>query len=346
MTSFGFQNPAWLALLPLLPVLWVWRRNRGVQAVVVPDAHEWFAPRVTRVLASPAALAYLGVALLIVGLARPQAHQALDDNSRPGFDIMIAIDLSTSMYAEDFKIGGLTTNRLQAIKPVLSGFISERPNDRIGIVVFAGRAYTFAPLTFDHAWLRRQSARLAIGLVEDGTAVGDAIGVALSRLRQGKTDDAEAERAGRFIVLLTDGSSNRGSLDPRLAAQLAADEGVVIHSIGAGAEGLVPTPVFDWAGNRIGTELKKSEIDSLALRDIAEITGGTFFRATNPAAVREAFAIIDARERIDFDAPPVVVSHELFQIVGVAGLLLLCLAMAIKYDLFRFDVQRSRGKKA
>ena len=326
MISAGFLHPLWLLLLLVLPIVWLAGRRRKVEAVVVPDAHVWYTPRAARTLASPAAAAHLGLALLIVALARPQIHQPLGDDSRVGYDIIIAIDLSTSMYAEDFQSGGVTTNRLQAIKPVVTAFINQRPNDRIGIVVFAGRAYTFAPLTFDHAWLRRQSARLAIGLVEDGTAVGDAIGVALSRLRQGRSDDPAARREGQFIVLLTDGSSNRGSLDPRMAAQLAAEEGVIIHTIGAGAEGLVPTPVFDFAGNRIGTELKQSDVDSFALRDIADTTGGLFFRATDPQAVRQAFASIDQSQRIDFDAPPPVISRELFQPPAFLGLLLLCWA--------------------
>jgi len=339
MIGASFHDPLWLLLLALLPAAWLLRRRRRVHAVVVPDAHAWHAPRATARLAAPVVLAYLGLALLVVALARPQVHRPLGDDARAGYDLVLAIDLSTSMYAEDFQRGGVTTNRLQAIKPIIAAFIGQRPNDRIGIVVFAGRAYTFAPLTFDHEWLRRQSARLSIGIVEDGTAVGDAIGVALSRLREGRQDGGDARREGQFVVLLTDGSSNKGSLDPRMAAQLAAEEGVPIYTIGAGAEGLVPTPVFDWAGKRIGTEMKASEIDSLVLRDIAETTGGLFFSATDPNAVREAFARIDAAQKIDFDAPPPVVSHDLFQLPAGAGSALLALAALLTH--FRDGIRRS-----
>ena len=273
----------------------------------------------------PLACAYLGIALLIGALARPQVLVPQEDNKRRGYDFMIAIDLSTSMYAEDFKRGTQTTNRLQAIKPVIAAFINDRPNDRIGIVVFGGRAYTFAPLTFDHDWLRKQSSRLAIGLIEDGTAIGDALGICLSRLKEGAKDKS-APREGGFIVLLTDGASNKGSIDPRQAATLAAQDNVPIYTIGAGAEGNIPMPVFDAAGRRVGTEMQASEVDTLMLQDISSKTGGKFFRATNTNAVREAFAEIDDAQKIEFGAPPPMISRELFPAFTWAGLILLALA--------------------
>jgi Ca-activated chloride channel family protein len=326
MTAPMFHDPWWLLLLLLLPVIALVRRQRSVPALVVPAAHEWHSATTTASASWPIWCAYAGIALLIVALARPQVLVPLEDQKRRGYDFIIAIDLSTSMYAEDFQRGATTTNRLQAVKPIISAFINERPNDRIGIVVFAGRAYTFAPLTFDHAWLRKQTARLSIGLIEDGTAVGDAIGVSLRRLREGWKDAEAQGRHGSFIVLLTDGSSNKGSLDPRQAARLAAQDGVAVYTIGAGAEGPVPMPVFDYAGNRIGTEMRESEIDSLVLRDIAEMTGGLFFRATDQHAVRDAFARIDQAEKVDFNAPPPMVSRELFHVFALAGAALLGLA--------------------
>ncbi len=197
-------------------------------------------------------------------------------------------------------------------------------------MVFGGRAYTFAPLTFDHEWLRKQTARLSIGLIEDGTAIGDAIGVSLKRLREGWKKDEKGEpvsdRQGSFIVLLTDGSSNKGTLDPRQAAKLAADDGIPIYTIGAGAEGLVPVPMFDYAGKRTGTEMRESEIDQLLLRDVAETTGGMFFLATNLNAVKDAFAKIDDAQKIEFGAPPPLVSRELFHLFALFGLVLLGLA--------------------
>lgn len=326
MTIFSatFHDPLWLLLLLTLPAIAWLRRRRSVPALVVPGAHEWHSPKATSAALWPIACAYLGIVLLVVALAWPQVLVPLEDHQRRGYDFMIAIDLSTSMYAEDFQRGAATVNRLQAVKPIISAFINERPDDRIGIVVFGGRAYTFAPLTFDHEWLRKQSARLSIGLIEDGTAIGDAIGVSLRRLREGRSEDQPRE--GSFVVLLTDGSSNKGSLDPRQAARLAADEGVAIYTIGAGAEGLVPAPIFDYAGKRIGTEMRESEIDSLLLRDVAESTGGLFFRATDANAVRDAFARIDEAQKIEFAASPPLVSRELFHLFAFIGVVLLVLA--------------------
>jgi Ca-activated chloride channel family protein len=326
MSGSSFHDPLWLALLLLLPLIALFRRRRSVPALVVPGADEWHSPAATPSTLWPIVAAYVALALLILALARPQVLVPLEDHKKRGYDFMIAIDLSTSMYAEDFQRGAVTTNRLQAIKPVISAFINQRPNDRIGVVVFAGRAYTFAPLTFDHEWLRKQTARLSIGLIEDGTAVGDAIGVSLRRLREGWKDSEAQAREGSFIVLLTDGSSNKGSLDPRQAAKLASDDGVAIYTIGAGAEGLVPVPIFDYAGNRTGTEMRESEIDSLLLRDIADTTGGLFFRATDMNAVKDAFARIDEAQKIEFGAPPPLVSRELFPLFALFGVGLLVLA--------------------
>jgi Ca-activated chloride channel family protein len=325
ITSATFHDPLWLLLLLSLPVIAWLRRRRTVPALVVPGAHEWHSLGAAPSALWPILCVYAGLALLIVALARPQVLVPLQDHKRRGYDFIIAIDLSTSMYAEDFQRGATPTNRLQAVKPIISAFINERPDDRIGIVVFGGRAYTFAPLTFDHDWLRRQTARLAIGLIEDGTAIGDAIGVALRRLREGRKDEQEG-RQGSFIVLLTDGSSNKGSLDPRQAARLAAEDAVAIYTIGAGAEGLVPVPTFDYAGKRTGTEMRESEVDSLLLRDVAEAAGGLFFRATDANAILDAFARIDEMQKIEFTASPPLVSRELFYLFALIGTGLLGLA--------------------
>jgi Ca-activated chloride channel family protein len=325
MSDLLLLNPHWLWLLAALPAVAALRRRRHIPALVVPNAHEWHRSTATPTPAWPTALAYVGVALLIIAMARPQLVKPDEDHQRRGYDVVIAIDLSTSMYAEDLYRGGVPVDRLQAIKPIIAAFINQRPNDRIGIVAFAGRAYTFAPLTFDHEWLRRQTARLSIGLVEDGTAIGDAIGVSLNRLREGWKRPGEP-REGAFILLLTDGSNNRGALDPRQAARLAAIDSVTIFTVGAGADGEVPMPVFDYAGNRTGTEMQRSEIDVLALRDIAETTGGMFFRVTDENAIAEAFAHIDETTQVDFDAAPPLLSYEMFHLFLL--LAMFCLGMA------------------
>jgi Ca-activated chloride channel family protein len=326
MTDYHFQNPCWLLALAALVLVGIARRWRHATVFVVPHAAEWQptppAPRAPW----PALAAYVGLALLAVALARPQWIEHQQPDKKPGYDIILALDLSTSMYAEDFQDGGRTLNRLQTVKPIIEAFINRRPNDRIGIVVFAGRAYTFAPLTFDHEWLRKQTARLAIGAVEDGTAIGDALGVALSRLDQGARNK-EAHRIGAFAVILTDGASNRGLLDPRQTAELAAEKGVVVHTIGAGVEGMVPMPVFDHTGKRTGTELRPSDLDGLLLRDIAEKTGGLFFRASDAKAITNAFAEIDRTERVEFTSAPLLVTRELFSWFLLPALPFLLLAV-------------------
>ncbi len=192
ISSATLHDPLWLLLLLLLPVIAWLRRRRSASALVVPGAHEWHSPSATSSALWPIVCAYIGIVLLVIALARPQVLVPLEDHQRRGYDFMVAIDLSTSMYAEDFQRGAATVNRLQAVKPIISAFINERPDDRIGIVVFGGRAYTFAPLTFDHEWLRKQSARLSIGLIEDGTAIGDAIGVSLASSARGQVGESAA----------------------------------------------------------------------------------------------------------------------------------------------------------
>ena len=195
--SFGIWNfrvadPAWLLALLLIPaVVWL-RRRRSIPVLLVPYAAAWYRPSVTSASRWPAGLTILGIVLLVTALARPQRVEDKREIRTEGYDIMLAIDLSGSMLAEDYEKGDIRINRLQAVKPVIQAFITQRPNDRIGIVVFSGRAYTLAPLTFDHAWLGRQVERLKIGLIEDGTAIGDGLGLALTRREQA----AREERRG------------------------------------------------------------------------------------------------------------------------------------------------------
>lgn len=324
--GFSFHSPLWLLLLLALPLV-AWVRHRlNVPAVVVPCADEWHVPGPAVTHRWPAACAYLGIALLTIALARPQA-QVLDESAvRRGYDVMICIDLSTSMYSEDFRRGNVMVNRLQAVRPVISAFINRRPNDRIGIVVFAGRAYTFSPLTFDHDWLRRQTARLYIGMIEDGTAIGDALSIAIARLKQGWKDKADHSRVGSFIILLTDGANNSGSVDPRDAAALAAEAGIQIYAVGAGTTGKVPAPVFDAQGHRTGTELQYTEIDAALLKDLAEKTGGRSYMTTDADAVADAFYAIDSAQKVDFGSAPPMVARELYAAFALLGVLLLALA--------------------
>lgn len=325
MTSWTFHDPLWLLLLLLLPAFAMLRRRRRAPVLVVPFAASWYKPTPSAFASWPAVCAYIGIALLIIGMARPQTVDQRQESNQNGYDIILAIDLSTSMYAEDFERAGKRINRLQAVKPVLEAFINDRPSDRIGLVVFAGNAYTFAPLTFDHDWLRRQTARLKIGLIEGNTAIGDALGVALSRLEQGGRD-AGGTREGAFIVLLTDGANNAGALDPRQSADLARQRGITIYTIGAGRDGYVPVPVFDTAGNIITYQRRLSDLDESLLREIAADTGGAFFRADDSTTIESAFAAINRAEKIEFETRSFVLTDEIYPRAVIPGLVFLGLA--------------------
>jgi len=325
MPSFTFQDPLWFIALLALGVVALLRRQRAVPVWLVPFAAAWHRPSLAAASRWPARLTYLGLALLIVALARPQKIEDRRLISAEGYDIMLAIDLSGSMLAEDYERGGQRINRLQAIKPVIQAFIQERRSDRIGIVLFAGRSYTLAPLTFDHDWLARQVGDLRIGRIEDGTAIGDGIGVALTRLEQAARVEGR-RRQGAFVVLLTDGANNSGALSPMQAAELARARGIPVYTIGAGRDGLVPFPLIDPDSGRVmGYRRVLSDLDEGTLREIAAHTGGRYFKADDQRTINAAFAAIDAAEKIEFQARSHLITTELFAWTagpGIAALLL------------------------
>jgi Ca-activated chloride channel family protein len=323
--DFQLADPLWLFALLLVPAVLILRGRRRVPVMLVPFAAAWHRPSLASASRWPAWLVTAGLILLIIALARPQRVEDRREVRTEGYDIMLAIDLSGSMLAEDYERGSERINRLQAIKPVIQAFINNRPTDRIGIVVFAGKAYTLAPLTFDHAWLSRQTDRLEIGLIEDGTAIGDGLGVALTRLEQSRHDH-EGRRQGAFVVLLTDGSNNRGSLQPAQAAAIAQSRGVPVYTIGAGRDGFVPFPVKDQQTGRVlGYRRVLSDLDEGTLREIAATTGGQYFRADDANTVAGAFRAIDSARKIEFQAKSHLVTTELFHWPAAPGLFALAL---------------------
>ena len=321
MSHFFLKDPLWLlALLAIPAVLWLRGRAR-VLVLLVPFAAAWHRPSLIAGSRAAVVLAASGLALLVGALARPQRVETKRDTRSQGYDIVLAIDLSSSMLSEDYEKGGERMNRLQAIKPVIQAFIGNRPTDRIGVVLFSGRAYTLAPLTTDHDWLARQLERVKIGLIEDGTAIGDGLGIALTRLEQARVESG-GRRKGAFIVLLTDGANNRGTLSPMQAADIAKARGIPIYTIGAGKDGIVPFPVFDDKGNKIGYTRLMADLDEEALRGIAKATGGRFFRAADTDTIQSAFRDIDQSQKIEFMAKSYVVTSELFAWLAGPGLAL------------------------
>lgn len=319
--------PAWLAVIAALPVLAWLRARRGRTAWVIPFVSQWSTPDAVPRSRGPQACVAAGIALLAIALARPQRLDDHREVHQSGYDIVLAIDLSGSMLAEDYARGGTRLNRLQAIAPIVDAFITRRPNDRIGIVTFGGRAYTLAPLTSDHDWLHRQVQRLRVGLVEDGTAIGDGLGLALARLDQPARLD-NGRRLGGFVILLTDGANNAGALQPMQAAALAADKGLPVYTIAAGRDGVVPMPVFDEEGHKLGYRNMESDVDEATLRAIATATGGRYFRAADSGTVDAAFAAIDRERAIEFDATAHAVAVELYPWLAWPGLALVLFGFA------------------
>jgi Ca-activated chloride channel family protein len=325
----AFHDPVWLlALLAVPAVFWV-RQWRRATVFLVPFSAAWHAPSAVRHAWWPLAAGSMGFALLTLALARPQRVQERWETQTFGYDIMLAVDLSTSMLTEDYERDGKRINRFEAVKPILKGFIAQRPNDRIGIVLFAGLAYTLSPLTFDHGWLGRQIERIHVGMIEDGTAIGDGIVLALERLKQPAREIA-GRRKGAFVVLLTDGVNNTGLFTPKEARVLAAQRGVPVFTIATGRNGWVPVPYVDAAGRKIYRE-EKSELDEEELWMIAVGTGGEFFRGHDRRTLSRAFGVIDRSQKIAFESRHFVRTAELFPWFAVPGALLVGLgAVAIR----------------
>ena len=239
-------------------------------------------------------LTWLALALLILALARPQHGKSFRKVEASGIDIMLVLDVSGSMKAEDFTIGDEPANRITVVKKVTEKFIEERPNDRIGIVAFAGRPYLVSPLTLDHDWLQRNMDRVQIGLVEDSTAIGSAIASAANRLRGDKTAKS------KVIVLLTDGDNNAGKISPATAAEAARALGIKIYTIGAGTEGDARYPVRNVFG-QTQYQMVHFPIDVATLKQIAEIGNGQFYRATDTKSLEEVYSQIDKLEKTTFE---------------------------------------------
>jgi Ca-activated chloride channel homolog len=233
--------------------------------------------------------------LAVVALARPQLGTAETTVHREGVDVVLAVDVSGSMLAEDFTIDGKRTSRLDAVKDVVRQFVADRPQDRIGLVLFAGRPYTQAPLTLDHGWLLQNLARASVGMIEDGTAIGSALAAATNRLRA-------STAPSKFVVLLTDGQSNAGNITPETAAEAAAALGIKVYTVGAGSRGMAPFPMKDFFGNTVYRPMQV-DIDEPTLEQIAKKTGARFFRATDFESLRQVYTEIDRAEKAPFEAP-------------------------------------------
>lgn len=317
-STFAFANPWLLLLLLALPILAILRGAKGSAPAVIYSSlaplRDLGRSRRSKAGGWLTTLLILALAAFIVALARPQKGRTLTHVEASGIDIMLALDVSRSMLAEDFTIGSQRANRLEAVKQVTERFIQGRPNDRIGIVAFAGRPYLVSPLTLDHDWLLQNLERISIGLVEDGTAIGSAIASSSNRLR-----DREAK--SRIVVLLTDGDNNAGKVSPSTAAEAAKALGIKVYAIGAGTRGYAPIPIQVFG--RTQYQNAKVEVDEETLKQIAKITDAQFYRATDSKSLEEIFEEIDKLEKSTVQMSQYKEIRELFPwALGIGGALL------------------------
>jgi Ca-activated chloride channel family protein len=288
-----FLQPEWLWLLTLLPVVMLLRGRRGPVAAVefsdvglARDVARSSRARIGRWLWL---LPLLACALMIIGLARPQRAHSSTEVTANGIDIVLGLDVSGSMQALDFLVDNRRVNRIQVVKSVVSRFIEERPNDRIGLIAFAAAPYLVSPLTLDHDWLQQNLERVNTALAgEDGTAIGSAIAASVYRLR---TTNAKS----KIVILLTDGMNNTGKISPLAAAEAAKAMGVKVYTIGVGVRGMAPIPMHDQAGNT-RVIMDKVDVDEKTLQAVAAQTGGTFYRATDTDSLQKIYEQINRLE--------------------------------------------------
>ncbi|GJQ24776.1 aerotolerance regulator BatA [Candidatus Brocadia sapporoensis] len=321
-----FRDPLFLVfLLVIPPLIYVYFRSRGTNQVVFPSLEALkkikpsFAQRYRHILII---LRSTAIVLFVIALARPQYGNKQTKVTTEGIDIVLAVDVSGSMLAEDFEIAGRRYNRLHVVKQVVKDFIMKRTNDRIGLVVFAGRPYTQCPMTLDYGMLLQLLDKVEIGMVEDGTAIGSALGSSIERLKNTKAKS-------KVIILLTDGRNNSGEIDPFTAAEIARTFGIKIYAIGAGTKGLAPFPAFDIFGNKVMKQVKV-DIDDDALREIARITDGNYYRATDTESLKEIYGQIDKLEKTESDVTQYTEYNELFHyfLLSAFGLLFVELGLA------------------
>ena len=295
MHNITFEHP-WmllgLLLVPLLAAWWLWRYRKQEAALQHSNISLFDGVKKSlraRLRWLPYALRVVAVGAMVIALARPQSQLSRQEMTVEGIDIVMAMDLSGSMLAEDFK-----PNRLEAAKNVAADFIEGRKTDRMGLVVFAGEAFTQVPLTIDHQVLLKQLGNLKSGTMRDGTALGDGLATAINRIK-----DSEAK--SKVIILLTDGVNNQGSMDPLSAAEIAAMYNIRLYTIGVGSLGKAPYPFRDQFG-RVHYQNIDVEIDEPLMRQMSQATSdGRYFRATNKKALKEIFDQIDEMEKSKID---------------------------------------------
>ena len=323
---FEYPKLLWLLVVPGLLVLhYIWlelaKRHPHLR---VSTSVPWLVKR-TPLMAVlrhvPFVLRTFALVMIVIAIARPRTSEQMEKIDTEGIDIILAMDVSTSMLARD-----LTPDRISASKDIAIEFISQRPSDRMGIVVFAGESFTQCPLTTDRATLINLMKEVQTDLIEDGTAIGNGLATAIARM---KDSDAKS----RVVILLTDGVNNRGEISPQMAAEIAKTYGVRVYTIGVGKEGMAPYPVMTPWGVEVQTV--KVEIDEKLLSEIAESTGGRYFRATDNTKLAEIYSEINKMEKARTTVDSFPIYKELFGLYALLALLALLLELLLNWFVIR-----------
>ena len=318
---FEYPKLLWLLAVPVLLLLhYLWMELKGRRPHLrVSTGAPWLAGGTSPLAILrhlPMLLRTAALVLIVVAIARPRSSTEVEKIDTEGIDISLAMDVSTSMLARDFK-----PDRISAAKDIAIEFIAQRPSDRMAIVVFAGESYTQCPLTTDRATLINLMKEVQTGLIEDGTAIGNGLATAVARM---KDSDAKS----RVVILLTDGVNNSGEVSPQTAAEIAKTYGIRVYTIGVGANGMAPYPVMTpW-----GVEMQhmKVEIDEDLLKEIASVTGGRYFRATDNTKLSEIYSEINKMEKARTTIDSFPVYKELFGKYALAALICLLLEMLVR----------------
>ncbi len=326
-----FAHPWFLLLLPTLLFL-AWLRGRYGRESAFLYSSVQLVKGITGITRSKAGailprMRWLALALFIIGFARPQLGEGHAKITASGIDIVVALDLSSSMASEDFELQGQRANRLEVAKEVLQKFVLKRENDRIGLVAFAGRAYIAAPLTLDHDFFLNNLERLDIGTIEDRTAIGAALTASLNRLK-------DIPSKSKIIILMTDGQNNAGQVPPLTAAEAAQALGVKVYTIGVGTRGVAPYPQTDMFGRKVYVQIKV-DIDEDTLKQIAEKTGGKYYRADSSDTLRRVYAEIDRLEKTEATVKKFQRYNDVFDYAVVPGLFLLLLEIILGHTVWR-----------
>lgn len=324
-----FANPEFLWLLTLLPLLlfWlIWKNKKTYPELILPTSEAIKQVKKTlrqRLIYLPQVLRILALGLIIIALARPQTSSSRKNVKSEGIDIVLTLDVSTSMLAEDFK-----PNRLEAAKNTAIEFIDKRPTDRIGLVIFAGESYTQLPVTIDHAVVKNVLSQIETGKIKDGTAIGDGLSTAVSRLKESKSKS-------KVVILLTDGVNNTGYIAPETAAELARTFDIKTYTIGIGTQGKAPYPVNTPFGIRY--QNVDVEIDEETMQKIADLTDGQYFRATGNKSLQNIYDEIDKLEKTEIDIAYFNDYTEEYLFFALFAFALISLELILKYTYLRIN---------